>query len=44
VQIDMPQPPPGGADIRFFDKWTKSDDLTEVNDVVNNWWKQIRTF
>jgi DNA helicase HerA-like ATPase len=44
VQIDMPQPPPGGADIRFFDKWTKSDDLTEVNEVVNNWWKQIRTF
>ena len=44
VLIDMPQPQPGGADIRFFDKWVKSEDPTDVKEVVENWWKQIRTF
>lgn len=44
VQIDKPFPPPGGADIPFFDKWQKIDEQTDINKVVDNWWKQIRTF
>ncbi|MFI5251037.1 MAG: ATP-binding protein [Bacteroidota bacterium] len=44
VQIDLPVPQPGGGDIRFYDKWMKSDDPTDVKEVVDNWWKQIRTF
>lgn len=43
VLIDMPQPAPSSGDIRFFDKWQKSEDQTRVSEVAENWWKQIRT-
>ncbi len=43
VVIDMPDPEPASGDIRYFDKWQKASNVTEVADVVNNWWKQIRT-
>ncbi len=41
--IDMPVPPPASGDIKFFTKWQKKGTATNVTDVVNNWWKQIRT-
>jgi DNA helicase HerA-like ATPase len=43
VMIDMPSPEPAGADIRFYEKWQKKSEETVVTEVVNNWWKQIRT-
>ena len=43
VQFDRPDPEPGGSDILFFEKWKKSANDTNVSDVVNNWWRQIRT-
>ena len=44
VMFDMPQPAPGGADIRFFDKWQRMEEPTNIPEVVDNWWKQNRTF
>ena len=43
VMIDPPSPAPASADINFFEKWKKKEVDTDVSDVVNNWWKQIRT-
>ncbi|MBI4547205.1 MAG: DUF853 family protein, partial [Ignavibacteriae bacterium] len=43
VIIDMPQPSPASSDVKFFEKWKQKDFKTNVNEVVNNWWKQIRT-
>ena len=43
VQIDMPSPTPASGDIKFFTKWQKREEPTNVADVVNNWWKQIRS-
>jgi DNA helicase HerA-like ATPase len=43
VMVDMPDPTPASGDIKFFQKWQKKDADTVVGDVVNNWWKQIRT-
>lgn len=42
VLMDRPYPEPSGSDIRFYDKWRQGDAATDVPDVVNNWWKQIR--
>jgi hypothetical protein len=44
VLIDKPFPSPAGADILFFNKWQKSDADTRIPEVVDNWWKQNRTF
>ena len=43
VQVDMPSPTPASGDIKFFTKWQKKEEPTNVADVVNNWWKQIRS-
>jgi hypothetical protein len=43
VMIDPPSPPPASGDIKFFTKWQKKETPTNVGDVVNNWWKQIRS-
>ena len=43
VLFDMPSPTPASGDIKFFHKWQKKEADTNVADVVNNWWKQIRT-
>lgn len=42
VMLDPPSPSPAGADIKFFEKWKKKEASTDVADVVNNWWRQIR--
>lgn len=42
VQIDFPTPEPSSADIKFFDKWKQSEVKTEIPQVVERWWKQIR--
>lgn len=43
VQIDFPNPEPASADIKFYDKWKQSDVKTNVNEVVDKWWKQERS-
>jgi len=43
VMIDPPSPEPSGADINFFEKWKYCEQETVVKDVVERWWKQIRT-
>ena len=42
VMIDMPSPAPASGDIKFFQKWQRREVATNVAEVVNNWWKQIR--
>ena len=43
VMIDPPKPFPASSDIKFFEKWQKRDMQTKVAEVVDNWWKQLRT-
>jgi len=43
VMIDMPSPVPASGDIKFYEKWQKRGAETVVTEVVDNWWKQIRT-
>ncbi len=43
VMLDKPHPEPGGADILYFEKWKKRDKETNVQEVVQNWWRQVRT-
>lgn len=43
VMIDPPSPEPSGADIQFFEKWRHGEEQTNVDEVVNRWWRQIRT-
>ena len=43
VMLDRPSPEPASGDIKFFEKWRKKNADTVVADVVNNWWKQLRT-
>jgi len=42
VQVDFPNPEPDSGDIKFYDKWKKSTVKTNVNDVVEKWWRQER--
>jgi DNA helicase HerA-like ATPase len=42
VMLDRPNPEPGGADIMYYEKWKKRDAETNVQEVVQNWWRQIR--
>lgn len=43
VMVDMPDPKPASGDIRFYEKWQKGEEKTNVAEVVSNWWKQIRS-
>jgi DNA helicase HerA-like ATPase len=43
VLIDRPNPEPASGDIRFYERWQHGDEKTVVGDVVNNWWKQVRS-
>ena len=43
VMLDKPSPEPASGDIKFFEKWRKKNAETVVADVVNNWWKQLRS-
>lgn len=40
VQIDFPKPEPNSSDIKFYEKWKKSESRTKIEDVVTRWWKQ----
>ncbi len=42
AMVDYPDPPPDSFDIKFFDKWQKSERTTDVSEVINRWWKQER--
>jgi DNA helicase HerA-like ATPase len=42
VQIDLPNPEPASADIKFFDKWKLGNASTSVSEVVRRWWYQER--
>lgn len=39
VQLDFPSPEPESADIKFYEKWKKSEARTRVSEVVERWWK-----
>ena len=43
VMMDPPSPSPASNDIRFYEKWKKQQNPTDVRSVVTNWWKQIRS-
>ena len=43
VQLDKASPEPEGSDIMFFDKWKQPETPVNVNEVIDRWWKQIRT-
>jgi DNA helicase HerA-like ATPase len=43
VVIDMPKPEPASGDIEYFDKWQAKENTTDITEIVNNWWKQIRS-
>jgi len=40
IQIDFPNPEPESADIKFYEKWKKSEARTKISEVVDRWWKQ----
>lgn len=40
VQIDTPNPEPDSGDIKFYEKWKKSESSTKIETVVSRWWKQ----
>ena len=40
VQIDLPNPEPASADIKFFDKWKIKNVSTNVSEIVRRWWHQ----
>lgn len=42
AMVDYPDPPPDSFDIKFFDKWQKSEKTTEVAEVIDRWWRQKR--
>lgn len=43
VMIDKPNPEPSGADIKFYQKWQKREGTIDTKDVIDRWWKQIRS-
>lgn len=43
VLIDFPNPEPDNQDIKFYEKWTKRENKTNVPDVIERWWKQDRS-
>jgi uncharacterized protein len=40
VQIDYPDPEPDSSDIKFYEKWKRSESKTKIEEVVTRWWKQ----
>lgn len=42
VQIDVPSPTPQSSDVKFFDKWKKTDVRTDATEVMERWWHQQR--
>ncbi|MBU1299364.1 MAG: ATP-binding protein [Bacteroidetes bacterium] len=43
VMIDKPNPEPTGSDIQFFDKWKEKESDVDAKEVIDRWWKQIRS-
>lgn len=43
VMIDKPNPEPSGTDIRFYQKWSKRENSIDTKNVIERWWKQIRS-
>lgn len=43
VLIDLPDPPPASGDVKFFERWRTKQTTTDVNTVVERWWKQERS-
>jgi len=43
VMIDRPNPEPSSADIKVYKKWQKQEIEINTKDVVDRWWKQIRS-
>lgn len=43
VLIDRPNPEPAGSDIKFYQKWKHKDNQIDTKDVIERWWRQIRS-
>lgn len=43
VMIDRPYPEPSGTDINFYQKWSKRESTIDTKNVIDRWWKQIRS-
>jgi len=43
IVIDLPSPTPASGDVMFFERWKTKQSETDVNSVVERWWKQERS-
>jgi len=43
IIIDIPSPRPASGDVKFFERWKTRQAETDVNSVVERWWKQERS-
>ncbi len=43
ILIDVPSPRPSSGDVKFYERWRKKQAETNVNTVVEKWWKQERS-
>ncbi len=43
VMIDLPNPEPSGSDIKFYSKWETKETYIDPREVIERWWKQIKT-
>jgi hypothetical protein len=41
-QVNLPNPPPNSQDVDFAEKWSKGGKDIDVEQLVNNWHRQIR--
>jgi hypothetical protein len=41
-QMNLPNPPPNSQDVDFAEKWSKGGEEIDVEQLVNNWHRQIR--
>ncbi len=41
-QMNLPSPPPNSQDVDFAEKWSKGGEEIDVEQLVNNWHRQIR--
>jgi DNA helicase HerA-like ATPase len=41
--VDLPSPLPASGDVKFFERWRNKQTSTNVQNVVERWWKQERS-
>ena len=43
ILIDIPSPQPANGDVKFYERWKTRQSATNVDSVVQKWWKQERS-